>query len=335
MCRSTLRYQGKLFALSAVAGSVEYSMARDPEPTKNPTNETNSTHVSVEGAVHKTTQAPSDCDSEASNTVGLVCHSPPLSQVDDLVNDEFDECDEVSEGAVEYGAASEYWETVSGFASDITKAAKNALLSRKTCFKNVVAVIIYWETATGLDHLRAQADKLGRVFENRFGFEVLVYKIPETIFARHFIKTIGPELDKVANGQDSLFILHYGGHASTVDLTRPRFTKVRLWKKETCLESSNIDWSNAMTALFDSRVFCSKLFIFDCCHAGGMIDPTLEWETSCELLGACAADVQASAMEISSFTTAFLEEVSKNTYNVRELHSALCSTDKRKKYNLA
>ena len=66
-----------------------------------------------------------------------------------------------------------------------------------------------------------------------------------------------------------------------------------------------------------------------------MIDPTLAWEPSCELLGACAADVQASALEISSFTTAFLEEVSNNTYNIRDLHSALCSTDKRMKYNLA
>ena len=90
-----------------------------------------------------------------------------------------------------------------------------------------------------------------------------------------------------------------------------------------------------MTAFFYTRVFCSKLFIFDCCHAGGMVDPTLEWETSCELLGACAADVQASAFEISSFTTAFLEEVSNNTYDIRELHSTLCNTDKRTKYNLA
>ena len=212
----------------------------------------------------------------------------------------------------------------------MTRAAKNALLSRKTYFKKVVAVIVYWETATGLEHLRDQADKLGRVFEDRFNFEVLVYKIPEFIFQRHFIPTISPELDKVVNDQDSLFILYYGGHASTVDLT-----KVRLWKQETCLDSPRIYWSNAMTAFFYTRVFCSILFIFDCCHAGGMIDPTLEWETSCELLEACTADVQASAFEISSFTTAFLEEVSNNTYDIRRLHSTLCNTDKRTKYNLA
>ena len=143
MCRSTLRYQGKLFALSAVAGSVEYSMAQDPEPTENPMNEPNSTHVSIEWAIHKTTQAPSDCDSEASNTVGLVGHSPPLSQVDDRVNDEFDDSSEISEGTIEDRGTREGWETVSDFASDMTRAAKNALLSRKIYFKKVVAVIVY------------------------------------------------------------------------------------------------------------------------------------------------------------------------------------------------
>ena len=219
-------------------------MAQDPLRTNNPTNEPNSTHFSSEEPVQKTTQASSDCDSEASNTVGLVGHSPPLSQVDDQVNDEFDDSNESSEGTIEDRRASEGWETVSDFASDMTGAAKKALFNRKTYFKKMVAVIVYWETSSGLEHLRDQADKLGRVFEDRFNFEVLVYKIPETIFARHFIKTISPELDKVVNDQDSLFILYYGGHASTVDLTRPQFTKVRLWKKETCLNSPKIDWSN-------------------------------------------------------------------------------------------
>ncbi|KAK0517143.1 hypothetical protein JMJ35_000298 [Cladonia borealis] len=313
--------------MSAVAGSVEYSMAQDPEPTKSPTNEPNSNHVSIEGAEHKTTQAPSDSSSEAFNTVGLVCHSPPLSQVDDRVNDEFDDSDEISKGTMEDGAASEYWERVS--------SAKNALWSRRTCFKKVVAVIVYWEAATRLERLREQADKLGRIFEDRFKFEVLVYKLPETVTHWDFIATLTPELDKVSNDQDSLFILYYGGHASMMEPTRPRTLGTHLWKKDTCPDSLRIMWSEAESALFTTGAICSKLFIFDCCHAGGIIDPTLKWETSCELLGACAADIKASALEISLFTTAFLEEVSNITYDIREPHSALCSTEKRTRYNLA
>ena len=66
-----------------------------------------------------------------------------------------------------------------------------------------------------------------------------------------------------------------------------------------------------------------------------MIDLTLEWKISCELLGACAADVKASALRVSSFTAALLEELSEKTYDIWELHSALCNPDKRTKYNLA
>ena len=65
-----------------------------------------------------------------------------------------------------------------------------------------------------------------------------------------------------------------------------------------------------------------------------MIDPSLKWQTSCELLGACAADVEASALGFSSFTRAFLEEISHNTYTIWELYSDLCSIENRKKYNL-
>ena len=283
-------------------------MAQDPEPTKNPTNEPKSTHVPIVGAVQKSTQAPSDYDSEASNAAGLVGHSLPLSQVDDLVNDEYDDSDEMSEGTIEDGGVSEYWETVSNFASDMTGAAKQALLSRKTCFKKVVAVIIYWETATGLDHLRDQADKLGRIFKESFQFEVMVYKIPNIIDELEFCSAIGNELKKVKQDRESLLILYYGGHASMVN-----FTNARFWKKENRPGPPHVEWSTSTRTLFNTRVFYSKLFIFDCCHTRAMIDPTLEWETSCELLGACAADVEASALEISSFTTAFLEEISNNT----------------------
>ncbi len=112
------------------------------------------------------------------------------------------------------------------------------------------------------------------------------------------------------------------------------FTDARFWKKENCPKSPQIEWSSSIRTLFMTRVICSKLFIYDCCHAGGMIDPTLPWDTSCELIGACAADVQASALKASSFTAAFLEEVSNHDYDIWELHSALCSTNNQTKYNL-
>ncbi|KID81294.1 lipoxygenase [Metarhizium guizhouense ARSEF 977] len=242
-------------------------------------------------------QVPSDNACEPPNSVNSVATSQGIVQVDN------------SNGM----PASEYWETVSDFASDITRAAKNALSNRRSHFKKVVAVIAYWETSSGLDHLRAQADELGKLFEDDFKFEVLVYKIPDNVTDRKFISTIGDELDKVSKDRDSLFILYYGGHA-----TMPDTTTTRLWKKENRPRSPEIEWSSAIRSLFKTGAICSKLFVFDCCHAGGMIDPTLAWETS-----------------FSSFTTAFLEEISNNTYDVWELHSVLCDSDKRNHYKLS
>ena len=91
----------------------------------------------------------------------------------------------------------------------------------------MVAVITYWETATGLKHLRESADNLGSLFKDSFKFDVLVYMIPETVSDQNFVKIIGDELDKVAEDPDSLFILYYGGHASMGE-----FDNLRWWKKE-------------------------------------------------------------------------------------------------------
>ena len=292
------------------------------------TNGTASTHDSIEGTIQKTNQAPSDNDFESTNTVGPV--GPPLSQVDVPVNDDkFKDSKEVPKSTIKDGGTGEYWDTVSTFASDITNAARNALLNRRAYFRRVVAVIAYWETATRLGHLRKQADKMCEVFKERFKFDAIVYRIPDRVTERKFVSTIGNELDKVAEDRDSLFILYYGGHASMVEPTNGR-----LWKKENSRMSPEIEWSSAIRSLFKTRAVCSKLFIFDCCHAGGMIDATLPWDTSCELLGACGPDVEASALKVSSFTAAFLEEVSNNTYGIWELHAALCHSDNRAKYNL-
>ncbi len=163
-------------------------MAQVPLRTKNSTNGPDSNHISIEGAVQKTNRTPSNSDPEASNSVGLVGHSTTLSQVDVRVDDdEFNESKEILESAVEDGGASEYWDTVSDFASDIAKGARDALMNRRTYFKKVVAVIAYWENATRLEHLRDQADKLGRLFEEMFKFEVMVYRIPESVTERNFV----------------------------------------------------------------------------------------------------------------------------------------------------
>lgn len=304
-------------------------MAQVALDTENSTNGPEPIRPSVEGVGQDIIDASLDSDFRHPKTLDLSAHSTPSSQVDVPDDNETVDSVGISKDAYEEKEADVYWKTVSAFASDITTAAKNALLTRRRGFTRVVAVIAYWMTARNLAHLRTEADNLGRLFEDEFNFEVLIYKIPDSVKTFEFISTIANELNKVIEDRDSLFILYYGGHAS-IDNSND----VRLWQKDNIAGSPQITWSAAIQALFETNAFCFKLFIFDCCHAGGMIDSTVRWETSCELLGACDADVKASALKISSFTKAVLQEISNTAYNVWELHTALCSTAKKRHYSL-
>ena len=293
------------------------------------TNEPKSDHASVQGPEQEVNQLSCDSDLRQLNAAEAPVHStlsPPDDVPDTSGNDE-------SGGKLENTSKKilrrKNWTTASEFVDQITVAARNALLSKRRSFTKVVAVITYWETATGLSYLRTQADELGRLFKESFMFEVLIYKIPDNHTDHEFITKIGAELLKVANDPNSLFILYYGGHA-----TFDRLDNMRLWKKDNFPGTPEIAWSTAMWALFRTGATCCKVFLFDCCHAGAMIDHKLKWETSCELLGACAADVEASGLKVSSFTEALRNELSKNTYDVSELRSVLCSTEKQEEYSL-
>ena len=180
-----------------------------------------STTVSIEGAVQETSHEPSYSDSEPPDPIDPEVYVTLPPQVHDPVDDEDGDSEKML-GRNEDREASEDWETVSDLASDVIRAAKNALFSRRRNYRKVVAVIAYWETATGLEHLRDQADKLSKLFEDRFKFEVLVCKFPDVVCELEFISEMGKELDKVANDRESLFILYYGGHASTNTRTTVR-----------------------------------------------------------------------------------------------------------------
>ena len=130
-------------------------MAQVPLRRKNSNNGPDSNHVSIGSELQKTKQASSAITSEASDFMGVVDPSSPPSQVDVRVgDDEFDDSEKMIECTVENERDSKYWDTVSEFASEITKAAGAALLGRGTSFKRVVAVITYWDEATNLGYLR-------------------------------------------------------------------------------------------------------------------------------------------------------------------------------------
>lgn len=222
--------------------------------------------------------------------------------------------------------------TLHGFARSMATAASCALKTPKEPYDDVVAVILYWETpAAGLDKLVEKAKELGDLFKETFKFDVKMLPIPrDDLRPARIISAIEDELHKVRKNPNSLFILYYGGHASWAYNDPGK----RIWKAESGDRSPVFEWSAAMVHLFTETVVCRKVFIFDCCHSGAMINSDHPWRGRTEILAACAPEIEASALEGSLFTAAIFAIFEKETRSIYQAHAMLCSSEMWKKYGL-
>lgn len=211
------------------------------------------------------------------------------------------------------------------FAKEMSTAA-TTILSKRANIARVVVVISYWQDAVGLDHLRKNAKKLHKFFQE-CKFETREYEISREAESVDLIIAFSEEHRKIRKESNSLFILYYGGHAKLKE------DGTRVWRSEDHDHAPFIDWSAVTKPVFENSQ-CRKLFIFDCCFAGAMIDHKPEWQGTCEVLGACSPDVKASARESSSFTRAVCKQLKSRTYDICELHSALCDSETMKLYEL-
>lgn len=216
------------------------------------------------------------------------------------------------------------------FAASMSAAAESCLKTRKK-FDKVAVVVSYWENPKDLPHMKQNAQNLVELFRDQYEFDVMDYEIPRKTKDRQFVVRIAEHLEKVSEEPNSLFIFYYGGHASVPDGT---LGEKRLWMPENRIgqHDPKIEWSSASRSLFND-VQCQVIFILDCCHAGAMIDEKINW-TACEMIAACPPEHKASATQISSFTRALYNELKDQLYDVIELHSVLCSTQKREEHSL-
>jgi hypothetical protein len=200
---------------------------------------------------------------------------------------------------------------------------------RSTPYKEVRAFITYWEDGKDLDELRREAKELSNLFKDVLGFNTICYKIPRKVngsnHALALVNAVQAFHGDISQDSDSLFIMYYGGHAARDKRGHP------VWMSENANTAATLVWSDVVGTVFRESQ-CQKLFILDCCHAGDMIDRRIDWEGSCEVLGACSGDVQASAVGKFSFTRAVRIELAEMPYEVTQLHSVL--VDSRSKYDL-
>lgn len=222
--------------------------------------------------------------------------------------------------------------TLHDFAYQMATAASVALKTPKKPYNKVVTIILYWENPpASLRHLVSQAQKLRDLFKDTFDFDVKELPIPkQDLRPTKLTNAIEDELEKVRNDPNSLFILYYGGHASWT-YNKP---DKRTWKAENRGGTQSFEWTSAMDQLFTETVVCRKVFIFDCCHSGAMINPDHLWRGRTEILAACAPEIEASALEGSSFTEAIYEMFQKGTRSIYQAHATLCGTEMRDTYGL-
>jgi Caspase domain len=180
------------------------------------------------------------------------------------------------------------------------------VLQARTKYKKVVTLITYWqkpnhEEKPPLDHLRTSAKNLRSLFDKVYGFDNDVFEIPNDKKAYDaFTKRLRKRIKLIKDDEQSLFILYYGGHGK-IDGTKA------LWKAELSESSGKVDWSSAQITLESS--ICDKLFLFDCCYAGAMIDRKVDWYGRTELLGSSKPQRKADSRERASFTKALIHEL--------------------------
>lgn len=176
--------------------------------------------------------------------------------------------------------------TLENFTRDVTQAAQNILKNDgRKIYQRVVVFISYWELPDGhaLAHIKKYASKLAQLFKKDYQFTVEVYPIQSNVNPWAFTARVGSILDPLYHNTESLFIMYYGGHAKIA--TQNPSQEDAIWLREERPDAPKIDWSSSMLQLFEGSQ-CDKLFIFDCCYAGDMIDTRRKWSGVCELLGA-------------------------------------------------
>ena len=207
------------------------------------------------------------------------------------------------------------------------------LLAKERQYDQVYTLVTYWsDKVSDRPYLEEYATDLWQVFKDTFNFDVgkEPFKIPAENPRRAFNKAFQEALERAESeeGQTSLLIVYYGGHASAEEGFSGNIT----WDSD-IKGTEKIYWSAHQSQLEETN--CDLLFLFDCCYAGAMINPNWNFPRRCELLGSSYPNVKTVGTKEDSFTRVLisvLKEEYKNNGNcdINILNSILCDTRRYK-----
>ena len=193
-----------------------------------------------------------------------------------------------------YATPDASFETYKKFAEELDTAAET-ILQRKSRYDRVRVLLTYWKTEfSDRIHIEATALQLETVFRMQYEFQTEMLELDDDAYTNLNLKFSGLTMELKKKTTNELFILYYGGHGyyEDKDVTQPRWTAA---DSEDILEVCRpVDWRSLQRQV--AEMACDVFFLFDCCYAEGMMDDTLKWGGSCQLLGASPLTEKAGGL---------------------------------------
>ena len=224
------------------------------------------------------------------------------------------------------------------------------LLKKGATYDRVEALLITW-AKSDVKPIKEQAKRLNQLFNEEYKFNSVLEELSMDSedagveLRKHISDAIFRARNgKIAKGtpdereERNLFILYYGGHGDKEKIDNVT-TSNWVWKptdQPSGKDDVAVVWTKHMDGVKDAK--CDVLLLFDCCYAGGMVNPDEQWNYRCELLAAAGAKEKAIGSE-NNFTKALVEELTDQRKNyrqtvIRELRDAIKKESPTKRYRL-
>ncbi|KAH8728868.1 hypothetical protein GQ44DRAFT_701221 [Phaeosphaeriaceae sp. PMI808] len=212
--------------------------------------------------------------------------------------------------------------------TDIMNSSVQSLITESPKHNRVVVLTAYWEDCDRR-HIPNMAKEVGKVFNERYGFEIQPCIIGSETPADDLGLAIRQVRQKVNKpDQDNLFVLYYIGHGT-------RAGGKTMWHATGQKDSPRLDWSEEQASIHTAQ--CDMLLIFDCCYALSMVDQEQPFKKRCEILGAAGITERAGGDSDNSFTSALLHVLNslrEPTLSIYQLHNQLTTTKILKDFKL-
>ncbi|KUJ17234.1 uncharacterized protein LY89DRAFT_685147 [Mollisia scopiformis] len=226
------------------------------------------------------------------------------------------------------GLVEEHVPGIEAFAADLQAAVDAAWPTRKRSrYGKAHVLLLSWED----DNLGVNREmhRLEYVFSNLYRFDVQCFKIPRKTAGKATTSRILSFLEN--DGPETLFILHYAGHARLSH----RSSEPPIWSATDTSNSPTLP-SGGVQQLFEEAE-SDVLLLYDTCHSSHPA-VNIGGQGVTEVIAACGFETEAPAVGPHSFTNALIREL-EEAFNgpplsVAELHGRIIGSLKNWKPSL-